>query len=58
LAARIENAPGEHDTALAGKLGLRVNTFFQNVARARKLMLECLSRVGVVLDSIGVEVTR
>ena len=58
LAARIENAPGEHDGALAQRLGMRLNTFFQNVARARKLMLECLSRVGVVLDAIGVEVTR
>lgn len=58
LAARIENGPGEHDQALAERLGMRVNTFFQNIARARKLMLDCLTRAGVSLDAVGTEVVR
>lgn len=58
LSARIESGPGEADAAIAERLGMRVNTFFQNIARARKLMLECLGRAGVVLDAIGAEVVR
>jgi RNA polymerase sigma-70 factor (ECF subfamily) len=58
LSARIESGPGDTDAAIAERLGMRVNTFFQNVARARKLMLECLGKAGVVLEAIGVEVVR
>jgi RNA polymerase sigma-70 factor (ECF subfamily) len=29
---------------LAERLGMRLNTFLQNVTRARKLLVECLER--------------
>jgi len=37
------------DDALAEKLGMTVNTFFQNVRRARLALLECLQRHGFAL---------
>ena len=49
LAARLESGGIEPDEALAEGLGMRKNTFFQNVARARKLIAECLARHGVDL---------
>lgn len=58
LSARIEAGPGENDAAVAERLGMRVNTFFQNIARARRLILECLEKAGVVLDALGVEVVK
>jgi RNA polymerase sigma-70 factor (ECF subfamily) len=57
LRARLDADGGEPDLALAEKLGMRVNTFFQNIARARKLLLDCLTRAGVVLD-FGKEAAR
>jgi RNA polymerase sigma-70 factor (ECF subfamily) len=50
LRARLDAEGGDPDAALAAALGMRLNTFFQNVARARKLLLECLARAGVELD--------
>lgn len=48
LTARL----GAHrsDRELAAQLGLKVNTFLKNVGRARKLLVECLSRAGVTLE--------
>jgi DNA-directed RNA polymerase specialized sigma24 family protein len=49
LAARLESGGVEPDEALAEGLGMRKNTFLQNVTRARKLIAECLARHGVDL---------
>jgi RNA polymerase sigma-70 factor (ECF subfamily) len=46
LAARLESGGGEPDGALAAKLAMRLNTFLQNVARARKLLAACLEKRG------------
>ncbi len=47
--ARLEAAGGESDQALAGRLGLKLNTLLQNVTRARRALAECLERRGVSL---------
>jgi RNA polymerase sigma factor (sigma-70 family) len=46
LGARLESSGGEPDAALALRLGMRLNTFLQNVTRAKKLMLQCLEGRG------------
>jgi RNA polymerase sigma-70 factor (ECF subfamily) len=46
LAARLEAGGGEPDASLAARLGMRLNTFLQNVTRAKRLLLECLERRG------------
>jgi RNA polymerase sigma-70 factor (ECF subfamily) len=47
LEARLESAGGEPDAVLAARIGMRPNTFFQNITRARRLLRECLRRHGV-----------
>jgi RNA polymerase sigma factor (sigma-70 family) len=47
FAARIESHGAESDEVLAGKQGMRLNTFLQKFTRARKLIAECLERHGV-----------
>lgn len=49
--ARIEARGGESDTAIAEQLGMRLNTFLQNVTRARKLLERCLEEQGVALGT-------
>jgi RNA polymerase sigma-70 factor (ECF subfamily) len=49
LGARLEGLGVEPDETLAAGLGMRTNTFLQNVTRARKLIAECLARHGVDL---------
>jgi DNA-directed RNA polymerase specialized sigma24 family protein len=49
LARRLSSAGSQADAALADGLGMRVNTFLQNIARARKLVAECLERHGIDL---------
>jgi RNA polymerase sigma-70 factor (ECF subfamily) len=51
LGARLESGGTEPDELLATRLGMRRNTFLQNIARARRLLAECLRRRGV--DPIG-----
>ena len=46
LSARLEAGGGEPDSSLAARLGMRLNTFLQNVTRAKRLLLECLERRG------------
>jgi DNA-directed RNA polymerase specialized sigma24 family protein len=46
LGARLETGGTEPDHALAVRLGMRLNTFLQNVTRAKRLLLECLERRG------------
>jgi DNA-directed RNA polymerase specialized sigma24 family protein len=47
IAARLEAGGGEADATLAARLGMRLNTFLQNVTRAKRLLLECLERRGL-----------
>ncbi|MDB4966511.1 MAG: hypothetical protein JWN44_2200 [Myxococcales bacterium] len=47
LTARLEAAGGDPDERLAERLNMKLNTFLQNVSRARKLVAECLERHGV-----------
>jgi RNA polymerase sigma-70 factor (ECF subfamily) len=49
LEARLTSAGGEPDDELAERVGMRLNTFLQNVSRARQLLAECLTRRGVSL---------
>jgi RNA polymerase sigma-70 factor (ECF subfamily) len=49
LAARLDGGGLQPDEALADGLGMRRNTFLQNITRARKLLAECLERHGVDL---------
>jgi RNA polymerase sigma-70 factor (ECF subfamily) len=49
IAARIGSWGAQPDEALAEGLGMRKNTFLQNVTRARKLIADCLARYGVNL---------
>jgi len=48
---RIAAAGGESDTSLAAHLGMRLNTFLQNVTRARRLLAQCLEKAGVVVPA-------
>ena len=50
LDARLASGGGAGDPDLAASLGMRLNTFLQNVTRARQLLAECLRRRGVHLD--------
>ena len=45
LDARLEG--GDEDRTLAERLGMQLNTFLQNFARARKLLAECLGKRGI-----------
>jgi DNA-directed RNA polymerase specialized sigma24 family protein len=51
IRARMMGA-GSADTDLAAELGMRLNTFLQNVTRARRLLEGCLARAGVVLAEV------
>ena len=51
LDARIGSAGAEPDTVLAARLHLRLNTFLQNVARARRQLADCLRRKGVAVEA-------
>jgi DNA-directed RNA polymerase specialized sigma24 family protein len=54
LDARLLGAGGVPDRTLAERLGVRLNTFLQNVTRARRLLAECLRSHGVKLEGEGV----
>jgi DNA-directed RNA polymerase specialized sigma24 family protein len=49
LEARLAAAGADPDEVLAERLAMTVNTFLQNVTRARRLLAECLERQGVDL---------
>ena len=51
LDARIGSGGAEPDTVLAARLNMRLNTFLQNVARARRQLAECLRRKGVAVEA-------
>ena len=50
LEARLESAGGEPDPLLAARLHMKLNTFLQNVTRAKKLLAACLRAHGVELE--------
>ncbi len=49
LRARLDAAGADADAELAVRCHMRLNTFLQNVARARKHLLQCLVAKGVPL---------
>lgn len=51
LSARLDAGGAEPDETLAARLAMRVNTFLQNVTRARRLLADCLRRRGIDLES-------
>ena len=50
LQQRLSSAGGEPDKVLATALDMTLNTFLQNITRARRLLAECLQRHGVRLE--------
>jgi RNA polymerase sigma factor (sigma-70 family) len=50
LDARLAYGPTEPDETIAARLAMTVNTFLQNVTRARAFLAECLRGRGVDLD--------
>lgn len=50
LEARLAAGGQEDDRAIAARLGVKLNTFLQNVTRAKRALAECLERQGVRLD--------
>jgi len=51
LDARLASGGGEPDRVLADRAGMRLNTFLQNVGRARRLLADCLARQGITLEA-------
>ncbi|HEY3445585.1 MAG TPA: sigma factor [Myxococcales bacterium] len=51
LAQRLTSGGAEPDATLAERVNMRLNTFLQNVTRARKLMADCLKKKGVDLEA-------
>jgi RNA polymerase sigma-70 factor (ECF subfamily) len=52
LAQRLESGGGEPDALLAERLSMRLNTFLQNVTRARKLLRACLEKAGITQEGV------
>lgn len=50
LGARLASQGAEPDEVLAHRLQMRLNTFLQNITRARRLLAACLSKHGVHVD--------
>lgn len=50
LDARLASAGGQDDDDLATTLRMKLNTFLQNVTRARQLIADCLHKRGVAID--------
>lgn len=52
LEERLGSDGTEPDEVLADRLGMRLNTFLQNIVRARRLLSECLEKRGVHLAEV------
>jgi DNA-directed RNA polymerase specialized sigma24 family protein len=52
LEARIEEGHRQDDRTLAGRLGMTLNTFLQNVVRGRRQLAACLEENGAPLDEV------
>jgi len=53
LSARLTSQGSESDAVIAERLRMKRNTFAQNVARARRLLAECLEQHGIALPTAG-----
>lgn len=51
LAERLASGGADPDARLAERLNMRLNTFLQNVTRARKLLAACLRKHGVEVEA-------
>lgn len=51
LALRMASDGADPDERLAERLGMRKNTFLQNLSRARRLLVDCLRRRGVEVEA-------
>jgi DNA-directed RNA polymerase specialized sigma24 family protein len=49
LQTRLASAGAEPDARLAERVGMRPNTFLQNIARARRFLADCLRKRGIDL---------
>jgi DNA-directed RNA polymerase specialized sigma24 family protein len=49
LRARLDGEGVDADAMLASRLSMKLNTFLQNVTRAKKLLADCLEKQGVAL---------
>jgi len=52
LRARLTAGGAEPDRMLAARLDMSLNTFLQNLTRARRLLLECLERHGIAAHEV------
>lgn len=52
LRARIARGHLDDDQALAAEVGMRKNTFLQNIVRARRHVAECLAENGAPLEEV------
>jgi DNA-directed RNA polymerase specialized sigma24 family protein len=52
LMARLRSGATQPDTTLAAAVSMTLNTFLQNIVRARKSMEECLEKRGVRLSEV------
>lgn len=50
LSLRLDDGGRCADRELAAQLGMKANTFLQNITRARALLAKCLQRAGIDLD--------
>lgn len=50
LEQRLLSGGVEDDAVLAQRVGMKTNTFLQNLTRARKLLAECLKKRGVAVE--------
>jgi DNA-directed RNA polymerase specialized sigma24 family protein len=53
LGQRLAASGGEDDLTLATRVNMKLNTFLQNVTRARRLLRLCLERAGVSLEGLA-----
>lgn len=53
LRERIRARGGRHDLELAEAIGMKLNTFLQNIRRARAGLVRCLEASGVSLTGLG-----
>jgi RNA polymerase sigma factor (sigma-70 family) len=53
LDARLAAAGSRDDGELAEALGMRANTFLQNITRARQLLADCLGKRGITITELA-----
>lgn len=53
MQARLSGGHHEDDGVLAARIGMTVNTFLQNIVRARRQLAKCLGEKGVELQELA-----